>query len=297
MAWVSPFSLPGSWFKGNLHMHTTQSDGEATVEQALTYYRQRGYDFVAVTDHWVYTPGRNGAAGDGAGLLTISGGELHGPGYHMLAVGLRGLPNQALENDPLALAQAVRDLGGLPFFAHPYWVGQTSAEIAACPAIAGVEVFNSVCDKMDGLGYSYVQWDEALKRGQRLLGLAVDDTHWRYGEEGRGFVMVRAAKLDEAHLLDALRRGAFYASTGPTLMDLSVIPHEEGRALMVRCSPCRAITFHASGPRGHRFEAPAGQWLDTATWPFKEEGVYLRVECEDAQGGTAWSNPVFADEV
>lgn len=41
--------------KGNLHAHTTFSDGRWPVETVLDRYRDLGYDFVAVTDHdtWV----------------------------------------------------------------------------------------------------------------------------------------------------------------------------------------------------------------------------------------------------
>ena len=38
-----------------------------------------------------------------------------------------------------------------------------------------MEVFNSVCEQMVGLGYARVQWDELLEQGRRLTGLAVDD--------------------------------------------------------------------------------------------------------------------------
>ena len=41
MSWTSPFSLPGHWYKGNLHTHTTQSDGDATPEQAVAWYGDR----------------------------------------------------------------------------------------------------------------------------------------------------------------------------------------------------------------------------------------------------------------
>ena len=41
----------GRWYKGNLHMHTTISDGVLTPEEAVERYRRAGYDFIALTDH------------------------------------------------------------------------------------------------------------------------------------------------------------------------------------------------------------------------------------------------------
>jgi len=47
----NPLAAPGNWFKGNLHMHTTESDGEFTPQQAVDAYHEQGYDFLAITDH------------------------------------------------------------------------------------------------------------------------------------------------------------------------------------------------------------------------------------------------------
>ena len=37
--------------KGNLHAHTTFSDGHRPVEEVVARYRDLGYDFLAITDH------------------------------------------------------------------------------------------------------------------------------------------------------------------------------------------------------------------------------------------------------
>ncbi|HTY79567.1 MAG TPA: PHP domain-containing protein [Candidatus Bathyarchaeia archaeon] len=37
--------------KGNLHAHTTFSDGRFPVEEVISRYRDLGYDFLAITDH------------------------------------------------------------------------------------------------------------------------------------------------------------------------------------------------------------------------------------------------------
>ena len=296
MSWVSPFSLPGSWYKGNLHAHTDQSDGLLTPEKAAEWYQKHGYDFLAISDHWVLTPGRTFESGND--FITITGTELHGSTYDMLALGLSDLPDRGLAESPQATVDAVLSLGGLPFFAHSYWLGNTSADIAPIRGLMGLEVFNSVCEKQNGTGYAQVHWDELLSQGLRLTGLAVDDVHWRYGAEGHGFIMVRADALDESTILDAIRNGHFYASTGPKIDDLCVVQLGEGQAgLRVHSSPCSTITFHASGWRGRLFEAPRGETLDTAVHPLDIEQVYLRVECRDASGGIAWSNPVYVQDV
>ena len=39
------------WYRGNLHMHTLLSDGQAFPDEAALIYRRFGYDFVVYTDH------------------------------------------------------------------------------------------------------------------------------------------------------------------------------------------------------------------------------------------------------
>lgn len=295
MSWISPFSLPGQWYKGNLHTHTTRSDGRVTPEEAIAWYRQRGYDFLALTDHWVLTPGIPGTPGRQVGLdfVTLSGAELDGPGYHMVALGLTALPEQAEAQSAEAAARAVSALGGLAIAAHPYWLGQTSADLAGVADIVGLEVFNAVCEVMDRRGQSTVHWDELLSRRRRLWGFAVDDGHFHEDAQGIGYVMVRAPSLDEGSILAALRSGAFYSSTGPTIADLRLVQGQDRLSLRVRCSPCRSITFYADQPMHQRHDAPPGATLDEAACPMKPELLYLRVACTDDAGRTAWSNPVY----
>ena len=39
------------FYKENIHMHTTHSDGSETEEVMVQKYRDAGYDFVAISDH------------------------------------------------------------------------------------------------------------------------------------------------------------------------------------------------------------------------------------------------------
>ena len=48
MACSSP---PSTWYRGNLHTHTLWTDGDQFPEVALQFYRDRGYDFVSISDH------------------------------------------------------------------------------------------------------------------------------------------------------------------------------------------------------------------------------------------------------
>ena len=43
------------WFKGNLHAHTTNSDGKLTPKQAVLTYKQHGYQFMCLSEHDYFT--------------------------------------------------------------------------------------------------------------------------------------------------------------------------------------------------------------------------------------------------
>lgn len=76
-------------------------------------------------------------------------------------------------------------------------------------------------------------WDVVLAKriaegdGALMYGIANDDAHsfqnWEVGEHsnpGRGWVMVRAARLTPDSIVGAMKRGDFYGSTGVTLRHL-----------------------------------------------------------------------------
>ena len=42
------------WYKGNLHAHTFWSDGNAFPEEAVAWYKSRGYNFLGLSDHSMF---------------------------------------------------------------------------------------------------------------------------------------------------------------------------------------------------------------------------------------------------
>jgi len=39
------------WYRGNLHTHTTESDGDSSPADVVRWYREHGYDFLVISDH------------------------------------------------------------------------------------------------------------------------------------------------------------------------------------------------------------------------------------------------------
>ena len=68
--------------RGNLHAHTTFSDGVRSPAALVAEYESRGYDFLAITDHeyhenWVEPGYRNALARLEPELLLFRGIELN----------------------------------------------------------------------------------------------------------------------------------------------------------------------------------------------------------------------------
>lgn len=297
MDFPNPFTVSGQWFKGNLHVHSTASDGELAAGEVMDWYRRRGYHFLALTDHGVLSEARSLAQD----FIALSGVEVGGIDptaglYHLVGLGFERAPD--LEGiGELAMQEAasrLQDAGGLVVVAHPYWSGQMSKDLVELGGCFALEVYNGGCEVDDAKGFSTVHWDDLLAAGRRLWGLAVDDAHWRNGfkDAGLGWIWAKAPMLTQEAILYALEQGHFYASSGPQIYEVRVA----GGEVYVRCSPATAIDFVGNGRYSRRVAAPPGETLSEARYCLRKRQRYVRVACQDPQGHWAWSNPIFLDE-
>ena len=296
---LAAFEGEGRFLKGNLHGHSTGSDGALPPDEVCARYAAAGYDFVAVSDHFMerfghpVTDTRHARRG---GFTTLLGAELHAPAtaagdvWHILAVGLP--PDFAATGEGesgVALARRAAAAGAFVALAHPHWSQLTRADGLSIDAAHAVEVYNNKSaievDRGDGL----VLWDALLHAGRRLFAIASDDSHWHGPDAFGGWIMVRAAENAPEALLDALKRGAFYASQGPEIHDVA----RDGDALEVRCSEAASVILAGPGPWRAR---QLGESLTAVCLPLAPElGGWRRLIVRDAAGRRAWSNPLWLD--
>ena len=300
---VSPFAGDGVWLRCALHAHTTNSDGELSPDLLVRHYEWAGYDVLAITDHWVRTVERSTRK-----LLVIPSTELNatadGQDAHVLALGVAADPEPPDVFAPLPDVIAwIKENAGLPFLAHTYWSGLRTSSWEGCEGLLGIEVWNTGCELEIGRGDASVHWDEALESGRALTALATDDSHHPGYDSGFAWTMVRAADRSQEAVLDALRSGAFYGSTGPTIHDVEL----DGETVVVRCSPAASITLVSSRHRGARANAgrlgyPNGSTIlerdddgliTACTLEKPALAPYGRLEVADARGRRAWTNPLW----
>ncbi len=292
------FSADMPFWKGNLHMHTTESDGCLAPAEAIAVYREQGYDFVAITDHDVVAMPTHR---DG-NMLVLSGielaYELPSEELHMVGIGIpQGLePSLEPRFGPQYAIDAIRKAGGRAIIAHPAWSLLSLGTLTGLHHVSAAEIYNSMstmprnCLRADASSLL----DVAAAHGKALPLVAVDDAHFYDGEHCRSYTVVQAEALDQEAILRALDERRFYASQGPAIHRLQVTRER----IHIECSPVSAILFYSnlSWVTGR---CRQGEGLTQSTYDLTTQmgETYVRCQIIDAQGRSAWTNPVVLAEL
>ncbi len=283
---IDPYAVPGEYRKTQLHCHTTNSDGRLSPRALLERYRARGYAVVVFTDHDRVTACDDLDDGE---FRALPGVETTVPrpfrpfGPHM---GRLGSPGTLRAGNAQACIDATAAAGGVVSLHHPSWTGNgltgrwSVAEMIRLRGYHLIEISNHHSRTEEDVR----RWTAVLRhRGPAAAvgGVAADDLH-RERDLDTGWVMLKTPALSADGVLQALRRLALYASTGP------------GAEFGVRSDTIHCVTdaprirfvdaadllrYEASGPEATY--APSG-----------DEG-FVRVECMGRSGATAWSQPFW----
>ena len=265
----------GNFYKANMHMHSTVSDGKLSPEEIKRAYMEKGYSIVAYTDHEVLVPHTElsdkdflaiTAAELAFNLYHVDGGYPYVKTYHLnfysktpdkwvlpiwdpdllldcvkdkipeVQKSVKYKREYGIEKVNEAIATAKAD-GFFVGYNHPTWSLQDYTDYANLQGIWGIECHNTASLRV-GLVETDRPWNDLLANGNMLFPLAADDAHTAEDCFG-GWITVKAENLEYTTVIDALERGDFYASTGPEIFELSI---EDG-IVHVRCSPVREIRW------------------------------------------------------
>lgn len=199
-------------YKGNLHMHTPYSDGQASHSEIADAALSAGLDFVIVTDHNILVKGVEGYYGDEkkGHVLLLTGQEIHDRQRlpqvnHCLVYGIKEEMVDYAPN-PQTLLDEIAKRDGLAFLAHPFdrrimwqqssssihWAdwnvsGYTGLEIwnymssfkdlAETPWKTFRRVFNPEKAMLGPNPATLKKWDELLAQGRRVVGIGNADAH------------------------------------------------------------------------------------------------------------------------
>ena len=300
------FQAKGRFWRGNIHTHSDKSDGALTPEEVCRRYQAEGYDFLALTDHFVGLydyPITDTAPYRTNQFTTILGAELHsgamqnGELWHILAVGLPA--NFEKSNSPHFLpvepqesaheiAQRAKDAGAFIAIAHPQWSGMTLEDARGIKAAHAVEIYNHgcavACDRADGAALL----DLLLAEGRHLNAIATDDAHFTEPDHFGGWVMVKSTENSPEALLQALKNGHFYSSEGPELHHIELEKNE----LTICSSAVSTVIVQGKGSATVALHG-ASMTKSKIKLGRVSQSEWLRVTVRDAAGRRAWSNPIW----
>jgi hypothetical protein len=306
------FELPadpgGRWFKGNTHTHTLESDGDSPPEVVARWYRAHGYAFLVLSDHNVWVDPATLATLVDSTFLLIPGEEVT-TSFERKPVHVNGLniphvieprTDSTLVGTIQRNVDAIRDIAGVPHINHPNfgWAldHRTLAQVRNDRLL---EIFNGhplVHNEGGGDSPGLEEiWDRLLSGGKRIYGIAVDDAHHFLGEfareranPGRGWVVVRAHRLEAQEILRRMEAGEFYATTGVTLQDLVISPTR--LEIHIAQQGNFKYTTEFIGSNGRVLARTAA---NPAVYTLRESAGYVRARVTDSGGSVAWVQPVF----
>ncbi len=218
---------PG-WYRGDLHAHTIHSDAQWDMPDLLAAARERGLDFVTLTDHNTVSglPAFERATDNN--LLTMGGMELTTFWGHALALGTSQWIDWRVQAGQRSMRDIARDVeasGALFVIAHPFSPGDpicTGCDWRYVEMMPGnaraVEIWNGLWDGDSDNERALAQWYGWLNEGHRLAATAGTDAHGPAPAAARpGFNVVHPAARTEQAILEAVRNGRLYLSSGPSV--------------------------------------------------------------------------------
>lgn len=298
-----------NWYRGNLHTHTINSDGDSSPWDLVAWYKRNGYQFLAITDHNTFTDPADFDSNPNDNFLLLGAEEVtNEKTVHVNAIGIsRVIPAQrgSTVTDLLqASIDAIRAQGGVALINHPnFRWAFTATEMLPLKGPVLLEIASghpTVNHSGDGLVPPTEQmWDQLLSAGMRVFGVAVDDAH-NFRQEftleranpGRGWVAVRAPSLSREHIVAALNAGEFYASSGVELKN--IVSTTDALSVEIQtASPIQSAKRYRVVFIGKNGRELAASQENPARYTFNGSEGYVRARVEDSGGLRAWTQPVF----
>lgn len=302
-----------AFLRGNLHTHTTLSDGRDSPRDVVTWYRDHGYQFLALSDHDKLADIRELADLEGPGFTLLPGEEITSSvgsdavPVHITAVCIQSvIPSGRFDDGRDALAAAVGAIGAQRGFAivnHPNFKwGLGTSDIASLSGAYGLEVWSGHPDVHqygDPFHASHEQtWDELLVRGRDVSAFGADDMHKLTPEKpaateplpGRAWIATFGSDTSRAAICDAIANGRSYVSTGVTLGRIAVA----ARTLSIWVDDGRAVVeFVGAGgevlDRRPMSEATRSSDGFVASYTLRGGERYVRARALVDGGGGAWT--------
>ncbi|MFQ9032820.1 MAG: PHP domain-containing protein, partial [Waltera sp.] len=292
-------------YRGNLHSHSTNSDGCLTPTEMVSLYKKNGYSFLCLSEHDYYTDLRSEFDTDGFILLPgleasvkLCDAEGHQVKTHHIhgILGNRQMQEQAAAGYSrpenvlrfLSILRIPGPVSKLPKTGSISFVPKAALlpitircirvdpeEVCSLQGLWAMEIYNHGSELGFGEGHTTFFWERMLKQGNFVSAFASDDNHNppEYFDSFGGYVCVCSESLDHESIVNHLLAGDYYSSQGPEICQWGIRENH----VFVECSPCSRICFVTDGPtynsRMHLMQATP---LTHAEHPLNGTESYVR---------------------
>ena len=296
------------YLKGNLHTHTTNSDGMYSVNEVLDIYKNNEYDFLAITDHDIFCNNNYDKINDivllhGIEYSCIYNGsdETKGEYTHFNCF----LPKNS-QSDEIYYYKDINEFQcninklnrkySLIQFNHPLFSKFLDNEFIQFNNYNLIEIYNHK-DFIEETGMQNAELliRNLLNHHKKVLITATDDFHGPYTKTINdkcfgGYIMLDSKK-NELDILNSIKDGKFYPTTGPVIFDYRM----EGRILKIKTSPVKNIIFYSNLRRCKNCFSKDNTKINNAEYVLNGDEFYIWVKIIDFNGKMAWTQPVYID--
>lgn len=277
---VNSWVLKSYTYKGQLHCHSTESDGSSSPTDVVTAYKNAGYDFVCLTDH-----DKNTANPNVEGILFIQGNEETATEGHINGINYTSNTSGSAQS----IISEINSSGGLSQINHPNWQGDhyTIAELSSIIGAKLFEVWNGYVSPNENAEDKY---DAHLTNSNKKAWLtATDDCHNIATDFNKGWIMVNADELTLSAIITQIEAGNFYASNGAIISNIGL----SGNTINI--SVPESSTIKWVGLSGSILKTTTTATSDSYT--ITDETKYIRiVVTRDSDSKQAWSQPIFIND-
>lgn len=222
---------PG-WYRGELHSHSTESDGKQPAAVVASIAEEVGLDFISLTDHFAMSGWHHAREALTGRTLLIRGCEITSRLGHANMHGITAPIDPCVDGPGWTIndaADAIHAQGGIFGINHPFAavLGWRNEDLD-WDKVDIMEVIHALDRPNNNLQLAL--WDHHLRLGRKIVGIGGTDSHEpAVGRHrlGKLVTWVKADELSEPGIIAGIRRGQVFVSYGP-FVEFEVIA--EGRS-------------------------------------------------------------------
>ena len=306
-----------NFYKGNIHTHTNKSDGDEDPIKVTEWYKEHGYDFLVLTDHNHRTILDHGNTTETKGTPLMIPGEEVTLNFqkddvpvpiHINGIGIERvvepIQSETFVSTIQANVNAIKEAGGIASINHPnYKWAYTTSELIQVDGATAIEVFNGIHDTnvygSKTRPSSEQIWDAILSSGKLIYGVATDDSHHyhdftpKMANPGRGWICVQAESLSAPSIMDSIKDGDFYASTGVYLAELDTSANSINISISTDQDDPAKLTEYVTTITGYEGDILHETDSLHVNYELSKNTHYARATIKSSGGFKAWTQPVF----